>query len=107
MKVSFLLSVALGVVTFIAVLIVWGVLSAAGLWESINEILAPFSSETGPPLDVRDYIGAGRVLGFTLVVSVLDVILLTALATLGAFVYNLSAALLGGVQVTLTEEDHR
>lgn len=107
MKVSFLLSVALGVVTFVAVLIVWSVLSMAGLWDSINEMLAPFSSETGPPLDIRDYVGLGRILGFTLVVAVLDVVLLTALATLTAFVYNLSAALLGGVQMTLTEEDHR
>jgi len=107
MKVSFLLSVAFGVVTFVAVLIVWSVLSMAGLWDSVNEMLAPFSPESGPPLDIRDYIGLGRGLGFTRVVAVGDVVLLTALAPLTAFLYNLAAALLGGVQLTLTEEDHR
>ena len=36
--------------------------------------------------------------------SVVDVILITAIATLGAFLYNLSAALLGGIEVTLAED---
>lgn len=106
MKTSFLLSVAFGVVTFVAVLVVWTVLSASGLWDSINDAVAPFvESDTGPAFDITEYIGAGRVLGFTLVVSVLDVILLTAITTLMAFLYNLSAALLGGVEVTLAEEE--
>ncbi len=105
LRTSFLLSVALGVVVFVAVVIVWGVLTAAGLWDSINGALAPLlSSETGPDFDITDYVGMGRVVGFTLVVAVLDVILLTSIATLGAFLYNLSAVLLGGVEVTLTEE---
>ncbi len=105
MKTSFLLSVAFAVVTFVAVLVIWSVLSMSGLWDSINDAVAPFvESENGPAFDITDYIGAGRVLGFTLVVSVLDVILLTAIATLMAFLYNLSAALLGGIEVTLAEE---
>ena len=49
--------------------------------------------------------GAGRILGFTLLVSVLNVVLLTAIATLAAFLYNLSAALLGGIELTLTEDE--
>ena len=32
------------------------------------------------------------------------VVLLTAIATLGAFLYNLAAALLGGIEVTLAED---
>ena len=47
-----------------------------------------------------------RVLSFTMLVSVLNVILLTAIATLGAFLYNLAASLLGGLEVTLAEDDH-
>ncbi|MCD6639092.1 MAG: DUF3566 domain-containing protein [Nocardioides sp.] len=106
MKTSFLLSVAFGIVTFIAVFMVWTVLGAAGVWDSINTAVASIvdseSSEGG--FDVTDYVGMGRVLGFTLVVAVLDVILLTAIATLTAFLYNLAAALLGGVEVTLSED---
>src|SRR6478609_4382631 len=69
MKTSFLLSVAFGVVTFVAIFMVWS------------------------------------VLGFTLLVSVVDVILITAIATLTAFLYNLAAALLGGIEVTLAEDE--
>src|SRR6476661_1087424 len=56
-------------------------------------------------VDVTDYVGMSRVLGFTLLVSVLDVVLLTAIATLTAFLYNLAAALLGGIEVTLAEDE--
>ena len=55
--------------------------------------------------DVENYVGTSRVLGFTMLVAVIDTILLTAIATLGAFLYNMAAALLGGVEVTLTEDD--
>ena len=45
-----------------------------------------------------------RVLGFTTLIAVVDVVLITALATLGAFLYNLASALLGGIEVTLVED---
>ena len=33
-----------------------------------------------------------------------DVFLLTALSTLGAFLYNICSALVGGIQLTLTDD---
>src|SRR5690606_27965020 len=106
MKTSFLLSVAFGVVTFVAVLIVWSILGAAGLWDAANDTVGTVltSGDQASTFDIRAYLGMGRVLGFTLVVAVLDVILLTAIATLGAFLYNMAAALVGGVEVTLAED---
>ena len=105
MKTSFLLSVAFGVVTFVAIFMVWSVLGAAGVWDSINSIVQQaVGSENGTPFDIQDYAGTSRVLGFTMIVAVIDVILITAIATLGAFLYNLSAALLGGIEVTLAED---
>ena len=107
MKTSFLLSIAFGVVTFVAVFMVWTVLGAAGVWDSINATVASVveADDTESSFDVTDYLGTGRVLGFTLLVSVIDVILLTAIATLTAFVYNMAAALLGGIEVTLAEDE--
>ena len=106
MKASFLLSIAFGVVTFVAVFMVWSVLGAAGVWDSINSTVASVVEGDQPSdFDVTDYVGMSRVLGFTLLISVIDVILLTAIATLGAFLYNMSAALLGGVEVTLSEDE--
>jgi hypothetical protein len=106
MKIAFLLSVAFGIVTVVAVGVVWSVLGAAGVWESINstvqEVLGGDSART---FDVENYIGMSRVLGFTMIVAVVDVLLITAIATLGAFLYNLAAALLGGLEVTLAEDE--
>ncbi len=105
MKTAFLLSIALGIVTIVAVAVVWGVLGAAGLWDSVNSIVQEsLGDSSGAPFDVRDYLGTSRVLGFTMMVAVADVVLITAIATLGAFLYNLAATLLGGIQVTFTED---
>lgn len=107
MKTAFLLSVAIGVVTVVAVAVVWGVLGVAGVWDSINKtVIDVVGSESGDTFEIRDYLGASRVMGFTMIVAVVDVVLITAIATLGAFLYNLSAALLGGLEVTLAEDDH-
>jgi len=104
MKMAFLLSIALGVVTIVAVAVVWGVLGAAGVWDSVNSSVQDIVGPESGGWNVEDYLGTSRVLGFTMIVSVVDVVLLTAVATLGAFLYNMAAALLGGVEVTLTED---
>jgi hypothetical protein len=105
MKTAFLLSIAFAIVTIVAVMIVWSVLGAAGVWESINEsVKNVIGGEEAKDFNVEDYVGMSRVLGFTMLVSVIDVVLITAIATLGAFLYNMSAALLGGIEVTLAED---
>jgi ABC-type sugar transport system permease subunit len=106
MKTSFLLSIAFGIVTVVAVFVVWSVLGAAGVWDSINKTVADLvGGDQAQNFDVQNYVGMSRVLGFTMIVAVVDVVLITAISTLAAFLYNLSAALLGGVEVTLAEDD--
>ncbi|MEI2827623.1 MAG: DUF3566 domain-containing protein [Dermatophilaceae bacterium] len=54
---------------------------------------------------IMDYIGFPRVtVAGSMVVGVFDVVLLTALGTLSAYLYNICAALVGGVQLTLTDD---
>ncbi|WP_067431327.1 DUF3566 domain-containing protein [Nocardioides jensenii] len=105
MKTAFLLSVAFGIVTVVAVTIVWGVLGMAGIWDSVNQMVETVIGEDSSTFDVQDYLGMSRVLGFTMLVAVIDVVLLTAMATLGAFLYNMAAALLGGIELTLAEDE--
>ena len=105
MKTSFLLSIALGIVLVVAVAIIMGVLGAAGVWDSINSIVKQaVGGDGGSQFDIEQYVGTSRIIGFTMIVAVIDVILITAIATLGAFLYNLAAALLGGIEVTLAED---
>lgn len=106
MKTSFLLSIAFGIVTIVSVLMVWSVLDAAGVWDSINSSVRDIlGGETAQDFNVENYVGTSRVVGFTMLIAVVDVVLLTAIATLGAFLYNMAAALLGGVEVTLAEDN--
>ncbi|MFC0628038.1 DUF3566 domain-containing protein [Kribbella deserti] len=106
MKTALLLSVAFGIVTWVAVFIVWSAIDAAGVFENlnrtVNEVLGTTSAE---PFRIQDYISTGKVMGFTTLLAVADVFIITALATLGSFLYNIAATLLGGLEVTLASED--
>ena len=106
MKTAFLLSIAVGIVFVVAVAVVWSVLGAAGVWDSINKTVSDLvGGDSASSFDVQNYVGTSRALGFAMIVAVVDVVLITAIATLGAFLYNLAAALLGGIEVTLAEDD--
>lgn len=106
MKTAFLLSIAFGIMTVVAVAVLWNVLEAAGVYESVNNTVADvLGSNTEQSFNLYDYIGLRRVLGVASLIAVVDVVLITALATLGSFLYNLSASLLGGIEVTLAEDE--
>jgi Flp pilus assembly pilin Flp len=45
------------------------------------------------------------VLGYTMLVGAINVVLITALATVGAVVYNIATHVSGGIEVTLREAD--
>jgi hypothetical protein len=106
LKTSLLLSIALGIVTVVAVAVVWAVLNASGLWDSINQTVGEVvGTQASADFKIQDYVGTDRVLGFTMLVAAVDVVLITVVSTLGAFLYNLAAALLGGLEVVLAEDD--
>ncbi|MGI8614124.1 MAG: DUF3566 domain-containing protein [Nocardioidaceae bacterium] len=105
MKMAFALSIALAIVMVVAVAIVWSVLGAAGVWDAINSsVQSLLSDSSSSTFDITSYVGMSRVVGLTLVIGAADVVLLTAIATLAAFLYNLVAAMLGGLEVTLAED---
>jgi len=105
MKMSFLLSVAVGIAGVVMVAVLWTILSSMGVFSDINRMVDEvLSSNNGSKFDLMDYIGLGRVVSLSIVIGVIDVILMTALATLGAFLYNVCSSLVGGLQLTLTDD---
>lgn len=105
MKVGFLVSVAMGIALVVMTGVMWALFSTMGVFDSVNELAAQIIGDgSGQEFDVMDFLGFGRVMALAIVVAVIDVFLLTAIATLGAFLYNVVASLVGGVHMTLTDD---
>ncbi|MFC9651544.1 MULTISPECIES: DUF3566 domain-containing protein [unclassified Streptomyces] len=106
MKVSFLLSIALGLCTIVAAAVLWMVMDAMGVFSTVGGTISEATgSNESNGFDLQSFLSLPRVIIFTSVIAVIDVVLATALATLGAFIYNLSAGFVGGVELTLAEDE--
>src|SRR3954470_2436610 len=104
MKMSFLLSVALGIAGVILTAVLWMILSTMNVFTDIEGVLQSLQTTTSDPFSIKDYVGFGRVVSLSNVIGVIGVILMTAIATVMAFLYNICSALVGGVQLTLTDD---
>ncbi len=103
MKLGFLLSIALGIVLVVAVALVWIVLNEMNLFTKIHGVVDDIGAQAqfGWMLEYMEF---SRVISAATVIAVIDIVLLTALATLGAFIYNFVAAMVGGLHLTLTDD---
>ena len=106
MKTSFLFSIALGIMTWVAIYVVWTLLGASGMFAAVDDILTRFLASPSDPTPVRmeDFVNTNRLMSVTALFCVVNVIILTALGTIFAFLYNLSAVVMGGLEVTLAED---
>lgn len=106
MKTVFLFSVAFGIVAWVATYLLWQVLLASGLFAAINSAILDIASSPNNTEGwrIEDYLSANKVLGIAAVLGVINVVLSTALGTIMAFLYNLSANILGGLELTLAED---
>lgn len=103
-KVSAVLSVASFFIWMIAVGVLYLILDGMGVWDQLNNSYGTLmSSDTTAESSFE--IGAGGVFGIAALVGAVNVVLFTALATVGSFIYNLSSDLVGGVEVTLADRD--
>ncbi|MGY1751014.1 DUF3566 domain-containing protein [Modestobacter sp. SYSU DS0511] len=102
LKISLVVSIALFFVWMVAVGILYGVLGGLDVFDTLNDVFSQLrtSDEGG-----GDVITAGVVFGGAAVIGAINVVLLTALCTVAAFVYNLCSDLVGGLEVTLAERD--
>jgi hypothetical protein len=106
MKVGFLLSIALGICTVVASAVLWLVMDAMGVFSTVGGTIAEATGSNGSNgFDLQAFLSLPNVLMFSAVIAVVNVVLMTALATLGAFIYNLSAGFVGGVELTLAEDE--
>ena len=86
--------------------VLWGVIESSGAFKSINDAVNDLlaTPNSASSFDLGRYVTGERVVGFTALIAAADVVIFTALATLFSFLYNLSATVLGGLEVTLAED---
>jgi len=107
MKFSFMVSLVGWVILFVAVAALYYVLSKLGVFHSVQSTITDVTSgkgSTGSDASGQ-WFSASRILGYTMLAGAVNVVLITALATVGAVIYNLVTHLAGGIEVTLKETD--
>jgi hypothetical protein len=108
MKFSFIMSLVCFVVLLVAVTVLYVILSGLGVFDAISSTINDLTREQGAReggLDAASWFSFARVFGYTALVGALNVLLITALATVWAVIYNLAADFAGGVEVTLKEAE--
>jgi hypothetical protein len=103
-KISFVLSIAMFFIWMVAVGVLYGVLSALGVFETLNSLFGQLGSASGSEV-AGDVVTPGLVLGGAAVIGAINIVLMTALCTVATFIYNLCSDLVGGLELTLSERD--
>ncbi|MYR07694.1 hypothetical protein GTV32_15880 [Gordonia sp. SID5947] len=103
-KIAAVLSVAGFLIWMISVAVLYLILDGMGVWDQVNSSFGTLVTADGSSSE-GDIIGAGSVFGWAVLLGAINAILLTALATIGAYIYNLCADMIGGAEVTLADLD--
>ncbi len=101
LKVSLLLSTALFFVWMIAVAVLYVLLGAMGVWSKLNSNVGDLLTNNS----AAELVSASSIFGGAALIGLVNVVVLTAMATLGVVIYNLSTDVVGGVEVTLADRD--
>ena len=99
-KLSFLISVCIGIVQVVATFLIWTVLNSTGIFGQLTTMLQDILGDA--TFDVLDTFSLIKVMLFALIVGVLSVVIGTALGAIASALYNLSVRLTGGLLVGFT-----
>ncbi|WP_410562816.1 DUF3566 domain-containing protein [Amycolatopsis sp. cmx-4-61] len=105
LKLSLVLGVAMFFVWLVAVGVLYTVLDGMGVWDKLNGTYSSLVGGEGANASSEPLISAGRVFGIAAILGAINIVLVSALATVSAFIYNVSADLAGGLEVTLSERE--
>ncbi|MCR2794228.1 DUF3566 domain-containing protein [Microbacterium sp. zg.Y625] len=98
-KLSFLASVALAIVTVVSIFLVYLVLEATTLLAKLDELFVAFTDGT---VSLTSFIGLPQVMAFAAVIAILNLIVFTVLGAVVAGIYNLMVKITGGLLVGFT-----
>jgi hypothetical protein len=104
LKLALVLAAVLFLVWMVAVGLLYGVLDGMGVWDRLNGTYSDLVSGDGASSG-QALISAWRVFGYAALFGIVNSVLSAVALTVGAFIYNVSADLVGGIEVTLSERD--
>lgn len=96
----------MGIVLTVALAILWWALYFAGAWETVSKSVSSILSSDPDSFDLTDYIGFNRLMIFSGLISALNVVLFTAISTIGAYLFNVITKLTGGLEIAFEEEQN-
>jgi len=94
-KLSFLLGLTLAIITIVVVYLVYTVLAQTGVFDEVNGLVQDIAGAEA--FDLNTIISLPQIMGFAVVVAVLNTIVTTALGAIVALLYNLRVKITGGV----------
>jgi len=101
-KLSFLIALAGSIVIVVATALVWVILNQTGVFDQIDSLLKDVTGQNS--YSIMDQFSLGQVLGFSIVVGILNVVVGTVLGAIVSVLYNLSVRITGGVLVGFTNK---
>jgi hypothetical protein len=99
-KLSFLIALAGSIVIVVATALVWVILNQTGVFEQVDSLLKDVTGQNN--YSIMDQFSLGQVLGFSIVVGILNVVVGTVLGAIVSVLYNLSVRITGGLLVGFT-----
>ncbi|WP_353808153.1 DUF3566 domain-containing protein [Agromyces sp. SYSU T00194] len=99
LKLSFLVAVCIAVINIVATFLVWTVLNSTDIFTMVNDLVQDIAGTAG---DLTAFLSLGNIMGFAIIVSLLNLVVTTALGAIIAVLYNLSVKVTGGILVGFT-----
>ena len=103
-KVAFVLSVAIGIVLVIATALLWLMLDSLGVFDALARNVNEIVGSSGSDFDLMSVLSFSRIVGGVLVLTSVEIVLISVLAAVFAILYNISVSMTGGVEVVLTDQ---
>ena len=102
MKLAFLLAVAIGIMTVVAAAVFWFVVDGLGTFDEIQQFINQVIGTQAT--NIAEFVAFDRMVSLATLIAIVNIVLMTAIATIIAIIYNITAALVGGVHLTLTDD---
>ncbi len=104
-KAAFLLALVLGLVICVAIAVLWLSLDSLGVFAALSRTVDEIIGNAESSFDLMSVLSFGRVMGVALVVASVEIVLMSVFAAIFAFLYNLTVAWTGGVEVVVGDAD--